>query len=93
MINKELLYKIWNENKYKYFSFRNRIIISNLNKTIYICDDDFFKIKEISTLSNIKICKNCLISKPIFYTTKIYIHQNYILSILRNKTINNILND
>lgn len=48
MINKELLYKIWNENKYEYFSFRNRIIISNLNKTIYICNDDSFILKESS---------------------------------------------
>jgi hypothetical protein len=88
MINLQKLYPIWSLHKYSYEVFDSFIKIDIEYKSIIICNDMTFKY--ISTIYNSR--KNCFISKskPII---KIYIHENYIKSIIRSRYLNTLLND
>ena len=93
MINKDILYTIWCPKYYKYTFYSNRIIIQRLNKLIYICDDLTFN--SLKQYSFFKCLKNCLtMEKDPYYPKQynIYFHENYIQSIIRQKTINTLLN-
>ena len=96
MINKDKLYTIFNPDKYTYLSSDNdRIILYYKNKNINLSilnDKHFNYLKTKHSLrKNLLVRKNCLIikNKTIIIIFNLY----YINVLLRQKTINTILND
>jgi hypothetical protein len=91
MINTQLLYKIWNPNLYQVENCIDFYAISFNNKLldIYIYNDETFQQEH---LFNLNIRKNCFIERTLYYN-KIYIHENYIQFIIRQRLLNSLLND
>jgi hypothetical protein len=95
MININLLYTIWNKNKYDIIQFHNYIKIYNLSNTL----KEVIIINDISNNIIIKInanfYKNCFIKTQDRHnsTIWIYIHEDYIKYILRQRLLNYLLND
>ena len=90
MINKNLS-QIWNSNIYSINESEHYIkVTSKNNKNIVIMDDyalDFIKNKTLKR-------KNCFVNnRKDKHMVYIYLTENYILSILRNRFINSLLND
>jgi len=87
MIDIHSLYKIWNKNKYNIIQFHNYIKIYNLSslKEVIIINDKI----------NANFCKNCFIKTQDRHnsTIWIYIHEDYIKYILRQRLLNSLLND
>lgn len=96
MINKKLLYTIFNPNKYIYHpSDNDRLILQIINKNIYIFilnDKRFNYIKTNNNLNNLLIRKNSIVVKDN-NSISIIFNTNYIKYILRQKTINTLLNE
>ena len=102
MININELKKIWNSNLYNYNPLINIITIRSIKnnkfhkKLIVICTNDKYnELKEIGD-NDFKIKKNCLVRKnfsKINTSLYIYLTENYILSILRTRCLNKLLND
>ena len=92
MINKKLLYNIFNKDKY-HIDFNSYYIalhaFNNAKLNIIIVNNDEY---ESISYTSYYIRKNCLVSKNIFSTCIIF-NINFIKSIIRNKQINCILNN
>ena len=97
MIDKELLKKIFKYNTILdsiYYTDRifeiNKNRINKINQIIIIFDNNDL----IKNKTDLIKRKNCWVVKSKYYlSTIIYIHKNYIQSIIRQKLINNSLND
>ena len=96
MINKEQLLLLFKTNNIVYNEIHGYIVIEKKMLSIYIHYNNSYT-KILSELK--KYClfrKNCWINNTgIFYSPHrhIYFHEDYIHYILRQKTINKILND
>ena len=95
MININSLYTIWDINKYNIIQFNNYTKIYNLSnkfKEVIIINDE--SLKHIYK-NNVTFYKNCFIKTQDRHnnTIWIYIHEDYIKYIIRQRSLNNILND
>jgi hypothetical protein len=94
MINIQQLQKIFKPIKYYLTKEVNYIQVhNNTHKKIIICiinDKDYNFL--INQRHNICVRKNCLVVKNRFHN-EIYIHEDYIKYIIRQKIINYFLND
>lgn len=95
MININLLYTIWDINKYNIIQFHNYIKIYNLSnkfKEVIIINDESLK---HLYFNNANFYKNCFIKTQDRHnsTIWIYIHEDYIKYIIRQRSLNYLLND
>ena len=88
MINKELLKIIWNNYHFTYKE--NVIFFGNKKLNIFICNNSFYEYV-LKVKPNYNKRKNCIISNQLGDKRNIIIHENHIISIIRQKIINNIL--
>jgi hypothetical protein len=92
MINEKLLYQFWNPNIYNYLPSTYKILIrKNYKKYIFICTDTAYNTMKQKTYTNKR--KNCLTITNNPNEIEIYLHIDFIKSILRNHYLNNLLND
>ena len=94
MNNKQLLKKIFKSNNIKSYA-DNKFICLNKNKvTIVIYTNTYYLQEEDSIKKTCIKRKNCWIEKSSFNLKKyIIFHEDYIKFILRQKTLNTLLND
>jgi hypothetical protein len=94
MINIKSLYTIWKHPKYTIWKHPNfyKIISLNKNKEIIIINDESLK---LIYKNNAFFYKNCFIKTQDRHnaTIWIYIHEDYIKFIIRQRLLNNLLND
>jgi hypothetical protein len=92
MINEKLLHQFWSPNIYKYITSTNKILIrKSYKKNIFICTDVAYNIMKEKTYLSKR--KNCLTITKNPNEIEIYLHIDYIKSIIRNKLLTNILNN
>ena len=89
MINEKILLKIWKNNQSILYT-NTYIEIELKNKKIFIINDKDFQML-LNAFGKERVRKNCLVFRK--YYTQIYIHEDYIKSIIRQKLLNNLLND
>jgi len=94
MIDIHSLYTIWDINKYNIIQFHNYIKIYNLSslKEVIIINDIS---NNLIYKNNANFYKNCFIKTQDRHnsTIWIYIHEDYIKYILRQRLLNSLLND
>lgn len=92
MINQLLLYQFWDPNIYTYTYLQYRLLITkNFKKYIFICNDISYS--TMKKTAYINKCKNCLVINYNPNEIEIYLHIDYIKYIIRQKLINNLLNE